>query len=55
MANLFARQSLWIILGIVTFLGLLLHQLIQIDFAKQAYKEKVETTKPVIEIKINQK
>lgn len=55
MANLFARQSFWVVIGTVSLLGILLHQLIQIDFAKLAYKEKVETTKPVIEIKINQK
>lgn len=55
MVNLFWSKQFWLIIFIVLILGVLLQQLIKIDLAQKAYQQKVEDSKPVIEIKINQK
>ena len=55
MDSIFKHKQFWLIIFIILMLGILLHQLIKIDIAKKVYEQKVESSKPVIEIKINQK
>lgn len=55
MGKIFYSKSFWTVIFIIFILGILLYQLIKIDLAKKVYEQKIESSKPVIEIKTNQK
>jgi hypothetical protein len=55
MVRLFVHKTFLLTLFLTLLLGIILYLLIQVDVAKKLYAEKVEQSKPVIEIKINKK